>query len=157
MSNVYKDRYGIPGTKVKNLARRYYRYLHDSEWATFDEFLMWASKSGYQSGLRLVRRDKTKPHGPSNSMFSSRKMIKDACRKRATERKTNASPFCDGCTGECSNSAVGCKIWKSLWIKNWNKNIYIPPVEPLREDPNEKKYFRYELPDLVREGILWTG
>lgn len=159
MGRVYKDRYGISGADVTHLIRRFYRYFLDSDWERADDFVKWCSENGWKKGLRLCRADTSKPHGPENSFFKTPEMtvkgIAADNRRRKEERKALVSPFCEGCTEECKK-AIGCERWQQYFCKNWNQNISIAKPVP-KEDPNAKQYFRYEHPDLVREGIVWTG
>lgn len=159
MSSVYKDRYGIPGAEITQMVRRFYRYLMDSDWEKVDDYLKWCSENGYQKGLRLYKRDKSKPHGPENSYFPIPGMTvrakKADIRRRKEERKTLVSPFCVGCEEKCRNTAVGCERYRAWFVKNWNQNISIAKPVPVIEDPNTIRHFRYEHPDLVREGIVF--
>ena len=158
MSSVYKDRYGIPGADVTNLVRRFYRSLYDSDWETADAFIKWCSENGWKSGLRLCRRDTSKPQGPENSFFKTPEMtVKGMAadkRRRQVERKNGVCHFCDGCTEEC-REGVGCERWRQHFIMNWNKNIHVPKVKPVVQE--KPMVFRYEHPDLVREGIVFEG
>ena len=156
MASEYGDRYGISGDEVSNLIRRFYRRLYDSEWERADDFIKWCSENGYESGLRLCRKDTSKPHGPENSYFKTPEKtvrgIAEDKRRRKEERKSLVSQFCDGCQKECRDS-IGCKDYRDWFVKNWNKNIYMPPVKPVV--PEGPMVFRYEHPDLVREGITF--
>lgn len=52
------------------------------------------------------------------------------------------SPFCRNCTrDDCPTNGDGCKAWETYFIDNWNKK--------------QRQFFRYEHPDLVREGIIY--
>lgn len=59
------------------------------------------------------------------------------------------SPFCDGCTRECPTK--GCEEWARYYQKNWNSRIH----RLIRREPPTQVTFRYEHPDLIREGIIW--
>ena len=76
-------------------------------------------------------------------------------RRKKEERKALVSQFCVGCTEAC-REGVGCERWRQYFILNWDQNISIAKPVP-KEDPNAKQYFRYEHPDLVREGIVFEG
>ena len=157
MGKVNKDRYGISGPDVTNLIRRFYRYFLDSDWERADDFVKWCSENGWQKGLRLCRFDTSKPHGPENSYFKSPEMnaVKKAdIRRRKEERKNGESPFCKGCTEGC-REGVGCERWRQHFIMNWNKNIHVPSEKPVvQKGPT---VFRYEHPDLVKEGIVFEN
>ena len=154
----YKERYGISADDVNYLLNRFYRYLRNSDWRNGDDFVRWCSENGFQKGLRLCRIDTSIPNGPENSFFKEPKMtkraIRDDIRRRKEERKNLISPFCEGCQKECSNIAAGCDEYQKWWVENWNRNIRIAkPV--VKEEPNTVQFFRYEHPDLVREGIVF--
>ncbi len=160
MSSLYRDRYGIPGAEVSNLSKRL-SVLHGKEnWASFDAFVKWCSENGYQKGIMLRRHDPSKPHSPENSYFgiNTRTQIRENSEK-FHEFRQNSSPFCVGCEKECPrNGAGGCNEWVDYFLKNWNQNIHVPPPKPEPvEDPNTTKMFRYEHPDLVREGIVFNA
>ena len=163
MSSEYKDRYGISGKDVTNLVRKFYRRLYDSDWERADDFVKWCSENGYESGLWLCRYDESKPHGPENSYFrvpKIRKSIKEDKCRRKEERKNFVSPFCVGCQNFCPGSgSCGCEEWQEYFKNNWDKNISIAPKKPepksvVQEGP---MVFRYEHPDLVREGIVFEA
>ena len=161
MSSLYRDRYGIPGAEVSNLSKRL-SVLHGKEnWTDFDAFVKWCSENGYQKGIKLRRHDERKPHSPENSFFAenTREIIRINSEK-FHEFRQNSSPFCTGCEKECQrNGSGGCDEWQAYFKNNWDQNIYIAPKkkeEPV-EDPNITKFFRYEHPDLVREGIVFEG
>ena len=160
MGGYYKDRYGISGPDVTHLIRRYYRYFRDSDWERADDFVKWCSENGWERGLRLCRIDKAKPHGPDNSFFKPRELTKKAQlqdnRRRKEERKNLVSPFCEGCTTGCRNTAIGCDEYRAWWEKNWDQNICIAQQVP-KQEPGARRVFRYEHPDLVREGIVFVG
>lgn len=161
MASEYKPRHGLSGLDVTNLIRRFYRRLYDSGWETADEFVKWCSENGYASGLRLCRNDTSKPHGPDNSFFKTPKntrAIRQDIRRRKLERKNLVSPFCEGCKTGCRNTAIGCDEYRAWWEKNWNQNICVAPKKPEPKFPAEgPQVFRYEHPDLVREGIVFEG
>lgn len=61
------------------------------------------------------------------------------------------SPFCRNCTrDDCPTNGDGCKAWETYFIDNWNKNIM-----KLWKTTKTTPIFRYEHPDLVREGIVF--
>lgn len=55
---------------------------------------------------------------------------------------------CKICDKACPDG--GCKAWRDWFVQNWNDNITIAPQEP-----RDRQFFRYEHPDLVREGIAY--
>ena len=161
MSSEYKDRYGIPGPEVDNLVRRYYKRLYDSDWEKADDFIKWCSENGYAKGLRLCKKDTSKPHGPENSYFkapeTTTRAIREDIRRRKLERKNLVSPFCEGCTTGCTNTAIGCDEYRAWFAKNWNQNIRVAKPVEVKPEPEGPMVFRYEHPDLVREGIVFEG
>lgn len=59
--------------------------------------------------------------------------------------------ICEGCEKECTTGGLpGCAEWRKKFAAGWNKKIH-RDLRPKRE------HFTYEHPDLVREGITWTG
>ena len=159
MGSVYKERYGISSADVTHLIRRFYRYFRDSDWQNADDFVRWCSENGWQKGLKLCRKDKDRLHGPDNSYFQTPEMTvrakKEDIRRRKEERKNTVSPFCEGCQKECTRVAYGCEEYRAWFVKNWNQNIHVPPVKPVVEEG--PMVFRYEHPDLVREGIVFES
>lgn len=160
MASEYKARHGLSGLDVTNLIRRFYRRLYDSGWETADEFVKWCSENGYASGLRLCRKDTSKPHGPENSYFKSpettTQAIQEDIRRRKLERKEMVSPFCEGCKKECRKS-IGCDAYREWFAKNWNQNIRVAKPVEVKPEPEGPKVWRYEHPDLVREGIVFDN
>lgn len=62
------------------------------------------------------------------------------------------SPFCRNCTrDDCPTNGDGCKAWETYFIENWNKNI----MKSIGNHKKQRQFFRYEHPDLVREGIVF--
>lgn len=157
----YKDRYGIPGAEVDNLIKRYYAFKHAENWGSSDAFVLWCSKNGYQKGWELRKKDETQVHGPENSYFFS---LKEARRERALrtkqkreQRKLLKVSFCRNCPKEHENDCPGrgCAAWQENFRKNWDKNIHVRKPEPPAEV--KPQVFRYEHPDLVREGIVFAN
>ena len=115
---------------VDHLYQRYY-FLVKSEkpmvWKDFQEFLEWAKKT-YEPGTALRRIDESKPYGPTN----------------------------------CEWAPMGInERYQAKLAAQWDA-----AMEPIRKryaeylkriQPRKKEYFRYEHPDLVREGIVFEG
>jgi hypothetical protein len=94
-------------------------------WENFDEFLLWC-KGGYEPGKSLHRKDESKPYGPDN------------CEWVTMERAENYR--------------------KELEAK-WD-SIVVPIRKRYQQqlaeiESRKQEYFRYEHPDLVREGITF--
>lgn len=61
------------------------------------------------------------------------------------------SPFCENCKEECPS--YGCREWREYYKKNWDQNI----SKAAQRVPRGKQVFRYEHPDMIREGIILQG
>lgn len=145
--------YGFDGKETENLRARFRKLNGDSTWSCLDDFLIWAKESGYKTGMHLRKHVETLPHGPTNSCWSTLNMLDT--KKRYLDNMRNSCEFCKDCQKECPTTGYGCKEWADNWKKNWNENIYVPPVKPVVEEG--PMVFRYEHPDLVREGIVFEG
>lgn len=146
--SYYKPRYGLTHDEVKNLAGMYYKKnLPESDFEDFDDFARWAAESGRQQYAQLRKRDPDKPHGPENSFWYIRPPY------QKVERHDYTCKFCEGCDkGSCQTVPNGCREWRKWFVENWNEYICIKPKEP---EPRKREVFRYEHPDLVREGIVF--
>lgn len=154
----YKARYGFPSKEVENLAKRKSALDGGENWENIDHFVRWCSENGYQKGIKMRRYDPSKPHSPENSYFGD--SIQEVARNRERKkRETRAikSPFCEGCQKVCPGSGSGgCDQWQEYFQKNWDQNISIAPPKPEPAvESNAPMVFRYEHPDMVREGIVW--
>lgn len=153
MASKYKDRYGIPGPEVQNLAKRYYNQKLSEGFYDLDTFLLWCSQNGYKKGLTLRKKVENLPHSTENSYFEDCIALKHERSEKFRTDMATSNDFCRNCTIECGG--VGCAEWKEWFKNNWNRNIHVSPVKPVVvEGP---MVFRYEHPDLVREGIVWSG
>ena len=156
---AYNPRYCLEPLDVRRLKRMWndnVRYDNDG-WQCFDDFTLWSSDMGYAKGMYLKKRNELMHHSPENSYFGD--SIQEVAQNRERKkRETRAikSPFCEGCQNECSNIARGCEEYQKWFAKNWNENIRIAKPE-VKEKSNSVQFFRYEHPDLVREGIVFNG
>ena len=129
-----KGRYGLTDDAVTVL---YYRYRalcvsgEEVAWDNFDDFVLWCSdKWGY--GKYLVRDDESKPYSSRN------------------------------CKWVNGNTDTAKKERMREFIKSWDnltgplRKAYAEELQMV-SDGRSKQYFRYEHPDLVREGILFIG
>ena len=129
--SIYKPRHGFTEDEVRILTMRFYA-LHKQtisvEFDSLDDFLRW-SKGKFRYGCILERIDRNGPWSPDNCRFVDR---------------------------EKSNSA---EYYTKEAAENWEKF-----AGPLREkyaaeiaqiQRRKKTFWRYEHPDLVREGIVW--
>lgn len=148
--STFVSRYGLPGNIVGNLNDCWFRKkLKESNFESFDAFVKWSAESGFQPYAQLRRYDPNEPHGPDNSFWYTRPDY------QPVQKHDYTCKFCEGCTqGTCQTNTIGCKEWREWFVENWNKNIC---RKPKPKEPAKKEYFRYEHPDLVREGIVWTG
>lgn len=65
------------------------------------------------------------------------------------------SPFCRNCTrDDCPANGGGCQAWKTYFIDNWNENI-MNSTGNNKKRKKQRQFFRYEHPDLEREGIVF--
>ena len=145
----YCDRYGVSGAEIENLRRRWARIKDDSTWYSFDDFLFWCSEQDYQPRMVLVKKLKSLPHGPDNSSFCEMSEIMKRIKKMAPKKKEISveSEYCKGCQRVCP--AGGCADWQKWYQENWNTKIH----KNVRTHTTVE--FRYEHPDMIREGIIW--
>ena len=127
------------------------------KWKSWDDFLQWALDNGWAEGLELHRKDEARPHGPKNSFFVVPELfhkvdeVQEVPEAPATaEAPEPRSKFCQGCERVCPSRGVGCGQWREWFARNWNQNIHVFCPEP---EYNGQAKFRYEHPDLIREGI----
>ena len=146
-----KPMYDLDGKAVETLRTRYRKIAGDHEWSSAEDFIKWANDSGFKKNARLYKKDENKPHGPNNSCWHI--LGQENTRRRFTNQLKHGSVFCTDCKRDCPSHGRGCNDWQTYFQDNWNKNIYIPPVKPVV--PEGPMVFRYEHPDLVREGIVF--
>ena len=150
MKGQCKGRYGLSSEEVMIMKSKLFkaRKHGSTDWADLDEFCKWAVGVGYKPGMRLRKHNTELPHSIKNSYFA------EPGRGEPERHETfidAESPFCQQCTNfDCNIVPFGCKKWRNYFIKNWNEHIH-------RKQPVQKRtqVFRYEHPDLVREGIVW--
>lgn len=154
--SIRKGIFGFSSTETRNLYRVFWSIKDDCEWNNHKEFIEWASRFGYTKGRHLIKIDPSKKHGPDNSMYYDPVAAAKERQEKRNEYVTYRSPFCESCEKEncLTNGSLGCLAWREYWVKNWNEKIYVPPKEP--EKSNTKRFWQYEHPDLVREGICFT-
>ena len=142
---------GFGGKETENLRKRFRKIRDDCEWPSLEAFLFWVKESGYIKGNHLYKRVPELPHGPGNSFWST--IAARQAKQRYMENLKKNCKFCKDCQKECPLDGRGCKEWADYWKKNWNKNIHVPAEKP--PEPVKPQFFRYEHPDLVREGIVF--
>ena len=133
-------------TTLYALRRIYEGIRKRSEFGSFQEFCDWA-EGKYQKGFTVYRRDQTKPYSPENCYwYYAIKKVEEV-----------TSPICEGCTEDMTIcGTIGCLRYREYFVTNWNENIRIKPKE-VPVPKSVKEFFRYEHPDLQREGIVWQG
>ena len=169
---MMKERYGIPGSEVKNLRTRWRKSISkDSVWKDFDDFILWSSKNGYSKGVHLHKKRDDEPHGPNNSYYfgAYTKGLTSRERKRAARKKPAheeyaqknkledvVSPYCVGCERSCPGHGIGCVGWEEYFVENWNQNICRTLIQP-QPEPEIRQTWQYEHPDLEREGLRFEN
>lgn len=125
----YRNKYNWDQDRVENMYNRWMYLVKQgkpTEWKNFEEFLRWC-KATYEPGTSLHRIDEVKPYCPTNCEWKP-----------------------------MTNSVQYRKHLADKWDR-----IMVPirqRYEKQIREVQEKKaqqYFRYEHPDLVREGIVW--
>lgn len=135
-------------TKTENFALlRIFEKLETEghDFKSYEAFASFAEKTGYKTGFKLYQKDQTKRHGPGNSYWYWKN----------SDLPDVKSPFCEHCEKQyCPGEGIGCAEYRKRFAEYWNKFIYRAP--PKQEKKN-REVFRYEHPDLVKEGIEWKG
>ena len=150
----FADRYGIPAHEVDNLSSRFKRNKLKETFGSFDNFLKFCAEQGYQPGMGMYRYYPNEPHSPENTFFHARpNKPEPKAKPEKPEQKDICSTFCK--KKKCDASGAGCAEYKKRWAENWNKNIHRKITES--KVPNRTMVFRYEHPDLIREGIVFEG
>lgn len=152
MRNKYRGRYGLSSDEVMIMKSKFHKVQRGggTDWNNLDQFCKWAVQEGYKPGMRIKKKYPFLPHSMDNSYFVN---IGEPQADRHATYIESESPICQSCDAkDCAMVDYGCKKWKEYFVKNWNKNI----CRKLRPQPRPvDKVFRYEHPDLVREGIVW--
>ena len=144
-----KARYGIPPEEVARLGSRFFKYRLAVGFGTLDNFLKFCAECGYTSHMHICKRNPNEPHSPENSYFQ--KMKPKYVKPKPVERK-----ICQCCEKRtCERNGQLCAEYRKAFVENWNKNIHWVKPEP--QDPSKRMAFRYEHPDLVREGIVFEA
>lgn len=157
MSSRYAERYGIPGPDVSNLNTRYRLQNLQEGFGTFDDFVKFCADSGFKSGMFMRKKDTEKIHSPENTYFVAKYIpVHDA--KEKIKKQEDGNWICADCKNKpCPASGWGCPAYRKAWIENWDKHIHYKKPDPVVIKPKVKEFFRYEHPDLVREGIVFHG
>lgn len=154
MKGQYAPRYGLSSDEVMIMKAKFQKVRQSgaTDWENVDQFCRWAVEEGYKPGMRLRAHCSFEPHSMDNSYFA---YPGETQPERHATFIDSESPFCKQCSREeCNTMAYGCKSWRDYFMKNWDENICRKgrPAARFAEE-----VFRYEHPDLVREGILFEG
>ena len=154
MKNQYAPRYGLSSDEVMIMKSKFQKVKNGggTDWKDLDEFCKWSVQEGYKPGMRIKKQYPFLPHSKENSYFVP---TGEPEADRPETYIAAESPFCQNCEiKDCATVSFGCKKWREYFVKNWNDNI----CRRGRPVPRPADVvFRYEHPDLVREGIVWAG
>lgn len=118
---------------------------NDHTFASFEDFCEWAEGKA-KKGFTVYKIDLTKPHSPKNSYWYY----------NSKRQEDVVSPICENCDQELRVcDGIGCLKYREWFVKNWNENICIRPAGS--PEPQNREVFRYEHPDLEREGIVFAA
>ena len=152
MSSTYKKRYGLSSEEVRIMWNKFRKIKNSgaTDWKDLDEFCKWSVQEGYKPGMRIKKQYSFLPHSKENSYYVN--TGEPEADRHATHIDAE-SPFCQNCEiKDCATVSFGCKKWREYFVKNWNDNI----CRRGRPVPRPADMvFRYEHPDLVREGIVF--
>lgn len=112
------------------------------------EFAQWSVKNGYEYGKRLRRIDSKLEYSPDNCVWvdlpssgeQNSRSRKHTVQKLVAQWDDFVKPIRECYKVELEQIAMG-KV----------------TVNAVKEEPKKRQTFCYEHPDLVREGILFTG
>ena len=147
---------GLSADDVNYIRRRWYHMSEskiNGSFDSFDKLLDWSKKNTYEPGMKLKRHDTKKPHSPENSFWEPAETGTRAHRrpKELQPSKMDCSPdLCKQCQEKCEEEN-GCEIWRQHFVHRWNMLRELFGVRKT----DGKIFFRYEHPDLVREGKRW--
>ena len=125
----YRNKYNWDQDRVENMYNRWMYLVKQgkpTEWKNFEEFLRWC-KATYEPGTSLHRIDEVKPYCPTNCEW-----------KPMTNRVQYRKHLADK--------------WDRIMVPI--RQRYEKQIREVQEK-KAQQYFRYEHPDLVREGIAF--
>lgn len=99
------------------------------QWEDLRAFVAWCAETGWHYEMRLKRKDLSGPFGPENCYWEEAKSNPQVLEQMAKQWEAGVGP-----------------IREKL-------RPYLDAIAPKKAAPVE--VFRYEHPDLVREGIVW--
>lgn len=152
MPCVYKDRHGLSGEEIQCLSNKFYLMNGRENWDTFDDFLLWCRDNGYRKDRKMRRINKKLPHSKENSYFYDKSKTEEE-QTTALHRDEDCCDFCKNCREACAAQNASCIKWREYFVKNWNEKICRRGMKVVRE---AESVWRYEHPDLVREGIIFV-
>lgn len=129
-----KPRAGFDKKKMDALYHKWGRVKKSGisiEFKDFDEFVNFAAAAGYDYGKKLVRLNRNGPYSQENCVFKSPEESDEYHKMLVSKWESIMSPIRERFKEELA--------------------------EIERRKPKGKQYFRYEHPDLVREGIVFEG
>lgn len=158
MKYLCPPRLGLTAEEVTALKSKLHkiRRAGGTDWKSLDDFCQWAVEAGYKTGMRIKKFNEHKPHSRDNSFFAiTGKEPETEEQERHATYVDAKSPYCEACDVEnCPSVSIGCFKWREYFVNNWNKNICRNGRPVIR---SAEVTFRYEHPDLVREGILFEA
>lgn len=102
------------------------------EFKDFADFFEWSKESGWDYGKRLRRLDQSKGYSRENCIWMD------------TEK-----------TYKFDETNKLARQWDEF-VNRVRENLKnLPPYDPVKQQRNGREFFRYEHPDLEREGIVW--
>ena len=125
----YRNKYNWDQDRVENMYNRWMYLVKQgkpTEWKNFEEFLRWC-KATYEPGTSLHRIDEVKPYCPTNCEWKP---------------MTNSVQYRNHLADQ----------WDRIMVPI--RQRYEKQIREVQEK-KAQQYFRYEHPDLVREGIAF--
>lgn len=130
----FKPRYGFSEDEVQVLYLRWammQRSGYSVEFDSFDDFLRYA-RGKFEYGLTMERIDNHEGWSPANICWKSNRQKQET---------------------DIANRRQQAILWEKMMQPLRKK--YAEQIANIKA--NEQRCFTYEHPDLVREGIVWTG
>lgn len=103
------------------------------EFDDFDDFCQWAAEAGYSDGMRIGRVNANGPWSPDNVVWITKQCEVETDEARAERWDAFVKPI------------------RVQFAEELQK------IETIRRQQEKREFFRYEHPDLVREGIVFCG
>jgi len=103
---------------------------------SLEDFRQWCEETGWEIGMKLARKDKEKPYSRENCYW-----ITSGSSVSYTYNQDEMAAEWERCIGP---------------IREQYRDQIAAVIQKQRRQ-QVKEVFRYEHPDLVREGIVWQG